>query len=452
VVAKKILFAWVFVPVSVVAQQTAPARRAPAELTEVPAPAQVPTVTLDDAIKLALRVQPSVVTATGNVDVAHAQQRQAIGNWLPTVNLSSGLIRRFTANQALNTGALQQTNNAFSYTAGLNASVTLFDFGRRLFQNRQMNANAGAMEAALVNQKFQVTLQTKQAFFNALAAVDLERVATTAVQRADEQLKITREKLAAGSAIRSDTLSATVTLGQAKLQVLNAQAQRATQEANLARLIGFDGRVAPLGDSAVVAVIDVDTVAVRTEALRSSPVVSQADAQLRLAESVVNANRTNYLPTLTASYNNTRVGQGGSWTGGFNFGGLTPTSSLSMTLSWPIFNGFVRETNLTSASASREAAEASAADQRRVVNAQVTQYLAALRSAQISLSIAQASREAADESLRVQRERYRLGAATIVDVLNAQQQLDQSEVDAVNARVSYQIARAQLEALLGRSL
>jgi len=39
-----------------------------------------------------------------------------------------------------------------------------------------------------------------------------------------------------------------------------------------------------------------------------------------------------------------------------------------------------------------------------------------------------------------------------VEVLQAQQSLDQSEVDAVNARVNYQIARAQLEALLGKSL
>ena len=56
---------------------------------------------------------------------------------------------------------------------------------------------------------------------------------------------------------------------------------------------------------AVVAVTEVDTAAIRAEALNSSPAVSQADAQQRLAEAVVNVNRTNYLPTLIASYSST---------------------------------------------------------------------------------------------------------------------------------------------------
>jgi outer membrane protein TolC len=66
--------------------------------------------------------------------------------------------------------------------------------------------------------------------------------------------------------------------------------------------------------------------------------------------------------------------------------------------------------------------------------------------------IAAASREAADEALRVQRERYRLGAATLVEVLQAQQNLEQAEVDGVNARVDYQVAKANLSALVGREL
>ncbi len=441
---KSILIAGLLLPAWLQAQQLA-------------AVAQTPTVTLDEAIKLALKVQPAVVTASGNVDIAHAQQRQATGNWLPTLSVNSSVTRRLTSAQvAQGTGAVQQVSR-FGYSSGLSANLVVWDFGRRIFQGRQQNANTSAADASLVNQKFQVTLQTKQSFYNALAAVDLERVAQTAVQRAEEQLKITREKLAAGSAIRSDTLSATVTFGQARLLVLTAQTQRATQEANLARLIGYDGPVAPLGDSTAIAVTNLDTAAIRVEALKSSPVVSQADAQRRLADAVVKVNRTNYLPTINASYSNSRAGnsiQGaaGSWTGGFDFGSLTPSSSFSLSLSWQLFNGFVRETNLASSIAGRDAAEASAADQRRVVNAQVTQQLAALQAARTSVSIARASREAADENLRVQRERYRLGAATIVEVLQAQQSLDQSEVDAVNARVSYQIARANLEALLGRSL
>ena len=59
---------------------------------------------------------------------------------------------------------------------------------------------------------------------------------------------------------------------------------------------------------------------------------------------------------------------------------------------------------------------------------------------------------AAQEDLRVQQERYRLGAATIVDVLTSQEALNQAEVDAVTARFDYVRARAQISALIGRTL
>ena len=68
-------------------------------------------------------------------------------------------------------------------------------------------------------------------------------------------------------------------------------------------------------------------------------------------------------------------------------------------------------------------------------------------------------RELAAEALRrvgledrVQQERYRLGVATIVDVLTSQEALNQAEVDVVNARFDYLRAKAQLDALVGRAL
>jgi len=99
-----------------------------------------------------------------------------------------------------------------------------------------------------------------------------------------------------------------------------------------------------------------------------------------------------------------------------------------------------------------ESARAQAEDSRRQVNADLTVYLASLAAAQTSLEIAEANRAASEEDLRVQRERYRLGAATIVDVLASQVNLDQAEVDIVQARFDYLVAKAQIEALIGREL
>ena len=86
------------------------------------------------------------------------------------------------------------------------------------------------------------------------------------------------------------------------------------------------------------------------------------------------------------------------------------------------------------------------------MNATLTQHLAALAAARTSIEIALASRIAADEDLRVLQERYRLGAATILDLLTSQITLDQAEVDVIRARLDYLVAKAQIEALIGREL
>jgi outer membrane protein TolC len=296
----------------------------------------------------------------------------------------------------------------------------------------------------------------KQAFFSALAADELVRVAATRIQRAEEQLKVATEKLLAGSATRSDTLRSAVEMGNARLAMITAETQQATARAELARLIGVDRPVRALPDSTLFRMTPLDTAALRLELLGSAPAVLSAEADARSAAATVGVNRAQYFPTVTGTFSQ-------NWSGPVTTGTDPATGaqnsitwrgqwSARLSLSWTIFNGFTREAALTRSTVARETAEAQAADARRQASAHLTQQLAAYLSAQTRITITVASRAAADEDLRVVRERYRLGAATILDVLTSQVTLDQAEVDAVQAQFDFLVARAQLEALLGRNL
>ncbi|PYO74307.1 MAG: hypothetical protein DMD64_04295 [Gemmatimonadetes bacterium] len=86
------------------------------------------------------------------------------------------------------------------------------------------------------------------------------------------------------------------------------------------------------------------------------------------------------------------------------------------------------------------------------VNALITQNLAALSTAVEQINIAKDNLAAATEDLRVQNERYRVGAATILDLLTSQAALTQAEVNVVQTRFNSLIARAQVEAVVGRTL
>jgi outer membrane protein len=62
-----------------------------AMMAGAPLRAQTPTVTLEEAVALALRVQPAIIQARGDLDVAHAGRREALGGYLPSLSASSSL-------------------------------------------------------------------------------------------------------------------------------------------------------------------------------------------------------------------------------------------------------------------------------------------------------------------------------------------------------------------------
>ena len=413
--------------------------------------AQARTITLEEAIRLSERVQPDVVRATGAVATAAAQRRNAWGAYLPSLTASSSASDFFSEGASRIdpvTGQLLSGNTTNrSISTSLQASVDLFTGFRRGAQNRAARAGQTAAEASLVDARFQQALTTTNQFFDALAAAQLVRVREASVRRAEEQLKVSVNKLRAGSATRSDTLRSRVTLGSANLDLTRARTDLATAEAGLARLVGETGRIQAADDSAFYQVEPaLDTAAIRTEAEGQSPLVRSTVAEADAARAGLSAARSEYWPSLNLSANT-------SWNASrANDYDLLNQRQLSLGLRWNLFDRFDRELQIAQQSASLDVADATAADAKRQVGSELTAALAQLDAARIQIDITQTSVVAATEDLRVQQERYRLGASTIVDVLTSQEALNQAEVDVVVARFDYLRAKAQIEALTGRTL
>jgi len=325
--------------------------------------------------------------------------------------------------------------------------VDLFTGFRRGAELQAANAGQAQADASLVDARFQQALTTTNQFFDALSAAQLVSVREASVRRAEEQLKVSVAKLHAGSATRSDSLRSLVTLGTTQLDLIQAQTDLATAEASLARLVGEIGRVRALDDSSFHQVVPVvDTQALRSEAETRSPRIQTALAGVNVARADVRAARSSYWPSLTLGAN---TGWNASRSNDYAF---LNQRQLSLQMSWTLFNRFDRELTIAQREASYDVAEATAADERRGVQADLTARLAQLDAARAKIGITATSVAAATEDLRVQQERYRLGVATIVDVLTSQEALNQAEVDVVTARFDYLRAKAQLEALIGRTL
>jgi len=411
-------------------------------------------ITLQEAVRRALDVQPAMVQARGDQRNAGANQLSASGAFLPTITASgsSNLSSANRYNPSTGQIVIAPSNTSYSGTLGL--TLNLFDGFQRIASKRAASATQDAADAGVVNQRYVVTAATAEAFFTALADEELVRVAQAQLDRAKEELQISVNKFQAGAATRSDTLTSRVDLGNARLALLQAQANLAAAQASLGRQVGVDQLVRAVPDTAFPPLPD--TTALRAQALESSPLVQQVEAKARATRAQAGIARAEYWPALSLSYSN-------GYTGLDSLGriGVAPWSTtqnyvnnwaLRFTLSWTLFNGFSREADQVSASVLRDVADATAADTRRQMNAQYTQQLAALFTANAQIDIAGADVAAAAEAVRVQQERYRLGAATLLDLLTAQANLTQAQVSEVQARYNYLIARAQLEALVGHPL
>lgn len=413
--------------------------------------AQARSITLADAIRLSERVQPGVVRAAGTVTTAAAQRRSVMGSYLPSVTASSSASDFYSEGPSrvdpVTGQVISGSTTNRSVSTSLSASMDLFTGFRRGAESRAAKAGQTAAEASLVDARFQQALATTNQFFNALAAAQLVKVRQASVRRAEEQLKVSVNKLLAGSATRSDTLRSRVTLGSANLDLIQAGTALATAEAELARLVGEPGRLQAADDSAFYQVVaPLDTVAIRTEAEATSPLVRSTVAEADAARAGLSAAKSAYWPSLT-------LGGNTSWNAtGANDYELLNQRQLTLGLRWNLFDRFDRELSITQQSADLDVADASAADARREVASQLTAALAQLDAARTQIDITQTSVVAATEDLRVQQERYRLGASTIVDVLSSQEALNQAEVDVVVARFTYLRAKAQIEALIGRTL
>jgi outer membrane protein len=184
--------------------------------------------------------------------------------------------------------------------------------------------------------------------------------------------------------------------------------------------------------------------------LDEGPLVRQSEAQLESARGAVRTARTPYLPTIDLTFQ--RSGNGFDKFYGIGNQSLAYTNNVSVRLQYPLWNNYQREDALNRARVQADIAEATVRDARLGAEQNFVQQLAALRTAQQRIALQQVSVAAAIEDLRVQRQRYTLGASTLLDVLTSQSTLDAARSALIQARQDFRVARAQLEALVGREL
>jgi outer membrane protein TolC len=127
-------------------------------------------------------------------------------------------------------------------------------------------------------------------------------------------------------------------------------------------------------------------------------------------------------------------------------------TSLTFGVSLPIWDNGVREIEVNRARVNRDVTRSIREDLERVVRRDVTSSYDAYETSTAAVELAAVAGTVARENYRMQALRYRAGASTILDLLDAQVNVAEAEAGVVQARYNTRLALARLEAILGRRL
>ncbi|HEX8362405.1 MAG TPA: TolC family protein [Longimicrobium sp.] len=136
----------------------------------------------------------------------------------------------------------------------------------------------------------------------------------------------------------------------------------------------------------------------------------------------------------------------------FPFGYERQPLAAGVTFSLPIFNGLQRERRIEEARVGAQDAELQLRSQELRLRTDVETQLLSLRTAYSAAQLQEQVVERAREELRLAQERFRLGAASSVEVTDALTSLRESERARIDAVYNFHKSLAALEALVGRSL
>jgi outer membrane protein len=395
--------------------------------------AQAAPLTADGAVKIALEKSTSVVQANASVLSARGGMWSAYSGVLPRVSASysRGAI-----------GASPGFDYSYSGTGRISGSWSILSPGNIAAWSSEKRA----MKSALLSRddvRAQVVLDTKQQFYEVVRAMHLARVNAQGLKLARDDERRVRALYEVGSVSKSELLRARVRTSQAELDSLTADHSVTAQRIQLAEFIGIpeaslgdvDSTLTP-GESATYVAADI-----LADARAHRPDVRAAEAELSAAEWGVRASRLSRLPGITAS---------AEWANySYNSLGWDHTKGGTLALSMPVF-----DSNVESGSAASRARLLRARETRdallRNLESQVELTLLAHQEYTERENLARRTVESASENLNLVQQKYNVGSATILDLIDAQVQYQRSQSDLVSAMATIRVAEAAVDKVRGR--
>jgi outer membrane protein len=405
------------------------------------------TLSLKEAITLALAKHPVIAMATHALRAGEARVGQARAPYYPQIGASSietfGSLR---ANAYLRpSGSLIQPNQS-DFTAGLTASQLITDFGQTRYRLEAARLAAQALGEDVLVQKALVTLNVQKAYYEALRRQRLVDIAEKTVQERElikQQVEsLFRQQLKA----KLDLDLVQVELSNAGVSLIQARNNLQASFAALHNAIGLTGPAAyTLQEPPSIGEERRSLDRLLEIGVENRPEMTAIRERISAAEQRVKAAYRQNFPTIQAvgSAGDTeqlagrpKVREGGWWGAG-------------VVVSVPLFTGFLIQHQVEEANAQLQEAQANARNLAQAVQLEITN---AYLNVQTLVQQAKALEEVVNqtkEALQLAQERYRLGLSSVVEVTQGEVALTTAETNLAEAQYNYKAGEALLSYAVG---
>ena len=390
--------------------------------------AGIDSLTMDQAVKLALEHHPSLLAAAAGVEIAGAGLTQARAAYYPSLTGSASLVRTDGA-FVLNPTFPPRNQSYNTYSAGLQVQQTIFDFGRTI---GRVSAGGGFVDAA--NSDREGTLQSvvmnvELAYFDLMQATEVVGVDQEAVSQANEHLRQAKAFYSVGRRPQSDVTKAEVDVANAEVNLIRARNQMRLAKVALENSMGVHpAGVYKIREAFEVPPFNLTLDSAQTYAALSRPELLASQARVAADRSLATAAWDQHLPVISAS---------GNWTwSNFDFP-LFSRWTAGVTLSVPIFQGFAITGQVEQARATADAEEANFALLRESVREEVELNYLSLREAEERIAAATKLVDLAEENFRLADRQYAAGVGTAIDAADAQLSLSNARITKIQALSDY---------------
>ena len=420
----------------------------------LPAFAQEPErITFDDAIRIALDQNYQIKQWANSVRLSEIDVSSARAAFLPTLNMFSSGGRSFGLSFDTNVGELRTTTND-RFSMGLSTGMTLFNGFSDVHALRQSQLSLTAADLNLERGRQFIVFTVAGQFLNYVEQTEQIRVQQENLGAQQQLLSQIEEFVRAGSRPMSDLYQQRAAVASAELAVIEAERFSQIAEANVIQTLQLD----PLGSYDFVipdeSVLSLDPVIYILDDLIVGAMGRRADLRAReinisAAERGIRQVRAARLPSLRLS-----ASAGSSFNSGipFAFGEQfenNRSESISLSLNMPIFNRRQTNSMLQRAYVQYENAHLDLENQRQQIGVEVRSAYLDYLTAEKTLEVTEQQLAFREQALEAARERYNVGAGTLVELTQAQTDFVQASSERVRARYTFFVRKRLIEYYTG---